>query len=81
MRNQDIPGRVFLDTSVVNFTLDHGEQIHDNARHPASCVPGLRCRDIQRVPGQALSGQPGRELGLFERVSAGRFIVMRTVDR
>ena len=34
MRHQDIPGRVFLDTSVVNFTLDHGEQIHDNAPYP-----------------------------------------------
>lgn len=30
---EDIPGRVFLDTSVVNFILDHGEQIHDNYPH------------------------------------------------
>ncbi len=27
---KDLPGRVFLDTSVVNFILDHGEQIFDN---------------------------------------------------
>lgn len=27
----DIPGRVFLDTCIVNFMLDHGEQIHDGA--------------------------------------------------
>lgn len=26
---QDVPGRVFLDTCVVNFWLDHAEQIHD----------------------------------------------------
>ena len=29
MRVEDLPGRVFLDTSVVNFILDHGAQIHD----------------------------------------------------
>ena len=34
MRLEDIPGRVFLDTSVVNFILDRGEQIHDNCPHP-----------------------------------------------
>lgn len=31
MHLQDIPGRAFLDTSVVNFMLDFGEQIHDGA--------------------------------------------------
>lgn len=34
MKLENIPGRVFLDTSVVNFILDYGEQIHDNAAHP-----------------------------------------------
>lgn len=29
MQLEDVPGRVFLDTCVVNFMLDHGEQIHD----------------------------------------------------
>lgn len=33
MKGSDIPGRVFLDTSVVNFILDHGEQIHDGVAH------------------------------------------------
>ena len=27
--NVDVPGRVFLDTCVVNFMLESGEQIHD----------------------------------------------------
>ncbi len=27
----DVPGRAFLDTSVINFMLDYGEQIHDGA--------------------------------------------------
>lgn len=26
---ENIPGRVFLDTCVVNLMLDYGEQIHD----------------------------------------------------
>jgi hypothetical protein len=30
----DIPGRVFLDTCVVNFILDYREQIHDGAPLP-----------------------------------------------
>ena len=32
---RDIPGRVFLDTCVVNFMLDYGEQIHDGAPSPS----------------------------------------------
>jgi hypothetical protein len=30
----DVPGRVFLDTCVVNFMLDFGEQIHDGGSLP-----------------------------------------------
>ena len=33
-RPQPIPGRVFLDTNVVNFILDYGEQIHDGVPLP-----------------------------------------------
>ena len=33
LEESDIPGRVFLDTCVVNFILDYGEQIHDGAAH------------------------------------------------
>jgi len=29
MALKDIPGRVFLDTCVVNFILDHSEEIHE----------------------------------------------------
>jgi hypothetical protein len=36
----EIPGRVFLDTCVVNFTLDFGEQVHDGV-----AVPDVRPRD------------------------------------
>ena len=32
--NLDVPGRVFLDTCVVNFMLEFGEQIHDGADLP-----------------------------------------------
>jgi len=43
MRRENVPGRVFLDTSVVNFILDHGEQIHEGAAHPK----GTSERDAQ----------------------------------
>ena len=36
-----IPGRVFLDTCVVNFLLDYGEQIHDGGD-----LPSLKPREI-----------------------------------
>ena len=32
---KEIPGRVFLDTCVVNFVLDYGEQIHDGGEIPS----------------------------------------------
>ena len=31
---RDIPNRIFLDTCVVNFMLDHGEQIYDGGALP-----------------------------------------------
>jgi hypothetical protein len=31
----EVPGRVFLDTCVVNFMLDFGAQIHDGANLPS----------------------------------------------
>jgi len=34
MELEKIPGRVFLDTCVVNFILDFGEQIHNGAAVP-----------------------------------------------
>ena len=35
MNLRDVPGRIFLDTCVVNFVLDYGEQIHDGTPAPA----------------------------------------------
>ena len=31
MSLKEVPGRIFLDTSVVNFMLNHGDQIYDGA--------------------------------------------------
>ena len=51
-----IPGRVFLDTNVVNFILDYGEQIHDGAEVPDRY--SLRVRgDIEALAGIFLAGQ------------------------
>ena len=44
----DIPGRVFLDTSVVNFVLDFGEQIHDTAPPPEN-LSEYQLRDIDAL--------------------------------
>lgn len=38
-----VPGRVFLDTCVVNFLLDHGQHIHDGVEPPVGLA--LRVRD------------------------------------
>lgn len=45
LRLEDLPGRVFLDTSVVNFILDFGEQIHENLAPPDSANERVQ-RDI-----------------------------------
>ena len=52
----DIPGRAFLDTSVVNFMLDYGEQIHNNA--PISTNASDRiAQDIESLRNIYLTGQ------------------------
>ena len=53
---QDVPGRVFLDTCVVNFMLDHGEQIHDGAPIPADTNQRV-VRDIEAMSNIMLVGQ------------------------
>lgn len=45
---QDVPRRVFLDTCVVNFMLDHGEQIYDGASIPADANQRV-ARDIEAM--------------------------------
>ena len=45
MNLNDLPGRIFLDTSVVNFILEYAEQIHDGADNP----PGLGQRKVQDI--------------------------------
>jgi len=52
----EIPGRAFLDTSVVNFILEFGEQIHDGADNP----PGLskyQSNDIDALYNIFLTGR------------------------
>ena len=56
MNLEGMPGRVFLDTCVVNFMLDYGEQIHDGA--PVSVDAGDRMvRDIEALRNIMLVGQ------------------------
>lgn len=45
---ESIPGRVFLDTCVVNLLLDYGEQIHDCVDVPDSVTDRMR-RDIEAL--------------------------------
>ncbi len=51
-----IPGRVFLYTSVVNLTLDYGEQIHEGVAIPDSCSFRIQ-RDIEASDGIFHTGQ------------------------
>jgi hypothetical protein len=51
-----IPENVFLDTSVVNFILDHEEEIHDGAPIRQDASPWVR-RDIVALAGIWLTGQ------------------------
>lgn len=39
---ENLPGRVFLDTCIVNFILDHGEQIHENVAPSAELNQRVR---------------------------------------
>lgn len=52
----DIPGRVFLDTSVVNFILDYGEQIHDGAALPQDANERV-ARDVEALRNIFMVGQ------------------------
>jgi hypothetical protein len=45
---KDIPGRVFLDTCVVNFILNHGEEIHEGISPPANAGERV-IRDINAL--------------------------------
>src|SRR5262245_1773381 len=42
------PGRIFLDTCVINFILDYGDQIHQGEEIPADLSPRARA-DIQAL--------------------------------
>jgi len=52
----DVPGRVFLDTSVVNFILEFGEQIHDGADKPR-WVSKYQSEDIDALYNIFLAGR------------------------
>jgi hypothetical protein len=45
---KDIPGRVFLDTCVVNFILDHGEEVHEGVA-PLADAGERVVRDIEAL--------------------------------
>lgn len=45
MNFKDLPGRIFLDTNVVNLMLDFGEQIHENVALPT----GISSREAADV--------------------------------
>ena len=53
--NLDVPGRVFLDTCVVNFMLEFGEQIHDSADLPP--VGAREAADIEALRDLWVVGQ------------------------
>ncbi len=52
----DIPGRVLLDTNIVNFILDWGEAIHDGGEIPAQ-VSDRDAEDILALRDIWLTGQ------------------------
>ena len=56
MNLRDVPGRIFLDTCVVNFVLDYGEQIHDGTPAPADAGERV-VRDIEALRNIWLVGQ------------------------
>ena len=56
MNHKDIPGRVFLDTCVVNFILDHSEEIHEGVAPPAHTGDRV-LRDIEALYNIFLVGQ------------------------
>ena len=53
---QEIPGRVFLDTCVVNLILDYGEQIHDSLAIPRD-VSARVASDVEALRALFMVGQ------------------------
>jgi predicted nucleic acid-binding protein len=53
---ENIPAKIFLDTNVVNFILDHGDQIHDGCA-PSSKLTQRVIRDINALQDIWLTGQ------------------------
>lgn len=53
---EKLPGRVFLDTCVVNLILDFGEQVHESAIIEESVSPRLRA-DVEAFRGIFATGQ------------------------
>lgn len=51
-----IPENIFLDTTVINFILDYGEQIHNGGTIPEEATAWI-CRDIQALRDTWLTGQ------------------------
>lgn len=56
MMTEEIPSRVFLDTCVVNFMLDFGEQIHDGAASPSE-IDERQAADLEALRNLFLTGQ------------------------
>lgn len=56
MNTHTVPGRAFLDTSVINFMLNYGEQIYDNVQIPEN-VTGRVINDINALRKIYISGQ------------------------
>jgi hypothetical protein len=53
---EGVPRRVFLDTCVVNLTLDYGPQIHEGEALPDDADPRLR-EDVESLGGIFATGQ------------------------
>ena len=56
MKQFNIPGRAFLDTSVINFILDFGEQIHDGIQPPDD-LNDYQIKDIDALYNIFLTGK------------------------
>ena len=56
MNIKNIPGRAFLDTCVVNFMLDNGEQIHDGIAIPDN-ISSRAASDISAFKSIFVTGQ------------------------
>ena len=56
MNDKSIPGRAFLDTSVINFWLDYGEQILEGIAPPTG-LSSMDISDIEALHNLHLTGQ------------------------